>query len=114
MTTLRDAIEAIRKNGYPKAHGQYIEYSFNGDGRVIRACAAGQGALNLPDMAPSTFESIINVFIRAVGGISINESNFTTLHNLNDWTILSIPQIADVLEEQLKNYLDEAFTVMVY
>lgn len=43
--TLRQFVDAIRKNGLPQARGQY--FMVNADKEIIEACVLGQAAMNL-------------------------------------------------------------------
>lgn len=85
--TVREFIEAMRKNGYEQArNGEYINYDYVG-GKAVRvssACAYGQAALNLGCTPDDLHVSHINGFPNIVA--------------LNDRDGYSIQEIADEVE----------------
>jgi hypothetical protein len=81
---LREVVDAIRKDGLPKHKGSFFHWG-PGD-RVISGCALGQAALNL-DVDP---EALWTALPRTFRGRVVN---------LNDQTDLTLPQIADKMEE---------------
>jgi len=90
--TVREFIEAMRKNGYTQArNGEYINYEYVGDLKVISsACAYGQAALNL-----------------GVDPAQLHVTHFQGFPNivaLNDREGLSIEEIADRIAEWATEY----------
>ncbi len=102
--TIKDVLNAIRKNGYKKIQGSYYEYVESNRTNWERpyetatgACAFGQAALNLGmhnanDLDERVGHSNINIDF-----IPINQH----IRRLNDMTEMTLPEIADVVERQL-------------
>lgn len=113
--TLREVFAAIRKNGYKKAYGTYIRTN-NGlpAGKVISACAIGQAALNL-NVSPSVLADSLHKFKATMGGVfgPYDIPLESRIFSLNDSETedLSLPEIADTVEKEYKNYLDEIIYV---
>lgn len=105
--TYRKLVEAMRKNGYRKVRGSYFKYK-NTDGRrgtwdssriykdtaLFGACAMGQAALNL-DVDPNELIQGIDYKIRE------------RIFSLNDRTGKTVPQIANIIEEEFASIMDK-------
>lgn len=112
--TVREFIEAIRKNGYDKAKGEYFRRGnsrkpsgyfedINNAGPIVAACAYGQAALNLK-VPPA---SLRNIMAKSKKLTHLSDK----VINLNDNTNLNMQQIADRLEELYPDLLDFRFEV---
>jgi hypothetical protein len=95
---LRTVVNAIRKNGYPKIRGQFTSRKWNRETfqyEISGGCAIGQAAINLGGVDASTLSANMpNVVARAI------------VH-MNDHTPLSLPEIADGIEEKYAWLMDE-------
>jgi hypothetical protein len=95
MSTLQDVISAIRKNGYTKAKGAYINYKGETN-KILSACALGQGSLNLGIPAGRLDRALGKIWGEKSG---INLSSVIVYKN--DESDMTIPEIADVAEQWL-------------
>lgn len=111
--TLRDFIDAIRKNGLKQNKGHLFAYSLEtvpfavtnygkfipSDGVITGACAFGQGLINLGIDRPD--------------GIGISSSLMGSFYDrvwrLNDYEDRTPEEIANMLEEEFGVYLDREF-----
>lgn len=123
--TIREAIEAIRKNGADKIKNRYYKSTPNDAYPTSMpmyhgACAAGQGAYNLaksyglPFIRATKFESTLNLALLGINRpLEVYGREYTAIHALNDYTDLSLPQIADLLEKRAieLNVLDQEITL---
>lgn len=99
--TVKDLVEAIRKDGYEQAFGHYIVYK-NKDGyassypsfgyEITAACALGQAGLNL-NVEPMKLQ-------RGFGKLARHRADdFPYIARLNDQDKLPLDKIADSVEE---------------
>lgn len=106
--TVREFIAAIRKNGYKQAFNSLINRPFNSlinrrveDDNTIYACALGQAYLNL---------GILNedgLFVK-----EFTEANIPIVGRVVNWNDVehySLPEIADKLEAEYADILDEHY-----
>jgi len=99
--TVREYIEAIRKNGWPQIQGQFFET--DAEGNIVTACAYTQAMMNLGVMEPKiergkTFEKDTSWELSGVYSDTISFS---------DYRGLNLEEIATALEEQYQTHLDE-------
>lgn len=90
--TVRDFVEAMKKNGYPKIQGSYAKYADREHTEVEGACAYGQAALNL-DMSPTAL-------LRKFGDFVVKNHLLTppNIILLNDRTDMTVTQIGELVE----------------
>lgn len=86
--TGQEILDAIRKNGLPKARTVY--YHHDEDRNIVAACAIGQAAINLGVRAAS--------LDYALGMAS------SRVKELSDFTDLTFPEIADTIEKEEPNF----------
>lgn len=104
-TTLGDILEAMKKNGYPKAEEAYFinkneeelidteDLQILDKEDVVAACAAGTAAINLDMIAlAGDMENFLNAYL-----FHPSIMGFSAISELNDGTMLTIPEIADLL-----------------
>lgn len=106
--TVRQVLQAVRKNGYKQAFGYLVR---GPKGRFLRenataeevgaACAIGQAALNLGVKPASLQNALTNVIFRP----NINDIFGTSLGRqiirMNDVDRISVPEIGNTLLESL-------------
>ncbi len=111
--TIREFLDNMEKNGFPKAAGSYVrideltiwralkdeEY-----GSISGACAFGQAALNL-HVPASVLDSTVS---------ALSHSLAENIIKLNDKTETSVPEIARIMKERYSYLLDENITVAWY
>jgi len=101
--TLRQFVDAIRKNGLPQARGQY--FTVDVDNTVVTACALGQATINL-DIKAANYLNRWYYNLPAEGMFEQPD-----IVELNDRDGLSLEEIADTIEKWAGRYsiLDDAF-----
>lgn len=110
---VREITAAIRKDGYAKTQGQYFirePANFNVpwfDRKVVAACALGQASLNL-NVSAADLEAALRPITsdsethRSLGGMIIR---------LNDFTNKNMAEIADTVEAEFKDQLDQVVNI---
>lgn len=109
--TLRDVFAAMRKNGYPKAIGSYRRDNVKGE--VREACAVGQAGLNL-GVEPIYLAHAINdsrLPFNIEMNLLVGGHLGSIVFRMNDYSSLSVPEIADTLEKKYEKYLDTKIEV---
>lgn len=91
--TLAALFDAMEKNGYEKAKGDYIIYN-DIDNKVDSACAYGQAALNLNVDPASLRLSFLEVYVPHPGNSSLPWPISDAIVYDNDKTDMSVPEIA--------------------
>jgi hypothetical protein len=115
-----DVLKAIRKNGYEKVKGSYFHYEgrglsdrFTANDKVVGGCALGQGALNY-ELEPLALCQILRAWVTSDRDIPprpiykdqpVRLPEFITA--LNDYTELTIPEIADIAEKAFLKEFEE-------
>jgi hypothetical protein len=87
--TMRDVVEAIRKDGLPKYRGAFFDWKYGDDEMpvIVGGCALGQAALNLDVDADQLWRVLPMTFRRAVT-------------HMNDFSDRSLPEIADAVASE--------------
>jgi hypothetical protein len=108
--SIRDIINAMKKDGYKKAVGVYIDYtSYDGyaetETKVNAACAFGQAALNLaPEDWPVEYKADLAGVLHENFNLAYNDNQThaeVDIILLNDTTDMTVAQIAEEIERQL-------------
>ena len=104
--TVREFVEALKKNGYPKIRGQYIQYSIN-KGEIVGACAYGQAAINLG--IPNNPGHLLGRFSDYLLRSKKWRNNPPNIIYLNDGTDKSVTEIGKIVEKWAikMNIMDE-------
>jgi len=120
--TIKQIIEAMRKNGYKFTRGTFFRDAFSDypisderrkDMEVVRfgsACAMGQAAANLGVNA-TELEKRLGMVVAFANGPMMRVSS--AIVDMNDNKDMLPAAIADILEENLKNIEDMAFILPV-
>jgi len=106
--TVSDILDAIERNGLPKAKGEYFHRDTSE--KIVGACALGQAAFNL-DISPSDLDSKLT-YIKEddVDEYRYNLSSYIV--DLNDNGNYSFEEIARRVRQKFSNSLNEAIEVI--
>jgi hypothetical protein len=100
--TIREVLDAMEKNGYPKlTNGHYVKWD---KGQVVAACAIGQAALNLGVKPADLNETLYAPFVSY--GNRFRQILDYYIPNQNDRSAKTVPQIAREFRELVKDHLD--------
>lgn len=105
--TLGEFIDAMELNGYPQARGNWVTLTKGGT-KVIRACALGQGIINL-GLDRQSFEDQFRQIKFAEGFYAQSFTAYVMM--LNDVRKYSIKTIVRMAREQFKHELNTRLTV---
>jgi len=107
-----EVIDAIEKNGYPKIKDVFIQKNprvnilgFKYGSKITGACAIGQAALNLGVFYEDLYRGLNKIQKGFHGSLK------GRIVELNDYTEMTIPEIAQQVREEFKDYLDAKIDV---
>lgn len=110
--TVGDFIDAMERNGYPQARdGNWIVMTKD-ETKVRRACAMGQGLLNM-GLDQMDFQHVFRE-VTYREGYYIRQNFTSFVMYLNDTEKLSIKKIAERAREKFKSVLNEKVTVKTH
>lgn len=101
-TSVAVVARAIRKNGYKQAQGTFVTKK---NGKVVEACAVGQGALNLK-CDPGALLSALNK-VKNAQGIGLGDEIIAW----NDQSHWPLSKIADRIEKDWTDSLGQKVVV---